>query len=288
MQHHNYNFKRLKPKVVADLVRLGNEKHDGGYILSKRQIGMTKVLLGLGINYDWTFEEDFRRENEECEIYCYDFSVGKKIYLKALVSSLFGLVSLSNYTKEIFNQRSPLSVLSKPFLILSTYMRFSSFFNSRKHNHFIQKGVSNVDYGSFVSVKKMFADIPMMDSCADNSFFIKMDIEQSEYDILEDVLIYSSKINGMVVEFHDLRHFWTDFSYLIDKITESFEVIHVHGNNCDGPIPGTTLPNFVEVTFMKKDLLTKDELEAINERSYPTELDRANVPFRPDVPVSFN
>jgi len=287
MRSHKYSFKNIKPKLVNDLVRVGNKKEDGGYILSKRQIELTKVLVGLGINYDWTFEEEFKTINEHTEIYCYDFSISESIYLKHFASAIINVVSINSYTKEIFNKRSPHTVFGKPFLELKTYFKFKSFFH-RKGNYFFQLGVSNMTYDQFITPKELFKNITSFDTLPDNSIYVKMDIEESEYDILEDLLEHSAKINGMAIEFHDLRHFWSDFTFLIEKIREQYEIIHIHGNNCCGYIPGTEVPNFIEMSVMKRSLMTREELDAINNNTYPlATLDLPNLPNKPDMKISF-
>ncbi len=68
-----YKLEQIKPIQLDDLVRCGN-KHDGGYVLSQRQIDKTKVLLSFGINADWTFEYDFSKRNPSVRIYAYDYS----------------------------------------------------------------------------------------------------------------------------------------------------------------------------------------------------------------------
>ena len=45
-------------KQATDLIRIGRD-YDGGYLVSKSDIEKTDELIGLGINDDWSFEEDF-------------------------------------------------------------------------------------------------------------------------------------------------------------------------------------------------------------------------------------
>ncbi len=287
MRSHKYTFKNIKPRKLADLVRIGNKKEDGGYILSERIVKHTKALIGLGINYDWTFEAEFKELNKETSIYCYDFSVSPFIYLKHFISSVINVISPSSYTKEVFNGRSPHTVLTRPAHELGTYFKFKSFFDPKKRNFFFQQGVSNAVYDQFISVKEVLQQVEGFAALPKNSVFVKMDIEASEYDILEDLLEHSDKINGMAIEFHDLRHFWSDFMLLMDKIKEHYEVVHIHGNNCCGYIPGTEIPNFIEMTVMKKDLMTAEEINTASDKSYPMELDRPNLAKRADMKISF-
>ena len=65
-------------KQATDLVRIGRD-YDGGYLVSKSDIQKTDTLIGLGINDDWSFEEDFLSENK-VSIYAYDASVSKNFF----------------------------------------------------------------------------------------------------------------------------------------------------------------------------------------------------------------
>ena len=47
-------------KSASDLVRIGRD-NDGGYLVSKSDIEKSDVLIGLGINDDWSFERDFKK-----------------------------------------------------------------------------------------------------------------------------------------------------------------------------------------------------------------------------------
>lgn len=289
MRSHKYSFKNILPKIITDLIRVGNKDTDGGYLISKRQVDKTKVLMGLGINYDWTFEENFKSLNNETKIYCFDFSVGPTVYLKSFISSVINVISVNSYTKEIFNKRSPHTVWQKPFSDISTYFGFKSFFRPEKGNYFFGLGISDVSSPPFITVDEMFGKVDSFASLPDDSVYIKMDIEESEYDILEDLLEHKSKINGFAIEFHDLKHFWKDFVYLVDKIKDDYEVIHVHGNNCCGHIPGTEVPNFIELSLIKRSLLSQEELNKVNNQSYPLAgIDKPNLPNKPDLKISFN
>jgi hypothetical protein len=134
----------------------------------------------------------------------------------------------------------------------------------------------------------MFGNIPGFADLQDDSVYIKMDIEGSEYDVLEDILVHSKKINGMVIEFHNLKQLWSEYLFLIEQIKKNFEIIHIHGNNCCGCISGTNVPLLVEVSFIKRTLLTEQELNSINNRAYPVAgLDKPNLSNKPDIAISF-
>lgn len=289
MRKHKYSFKTLVPKLAKDLMRVGNENRDGGYVISKRQVDATSVLMGLGVNYDWSFEDHFKRLNDRVDIYCFDFSVGESVYAKSAISSFINIISPNSYTKEVFNGRSPIPVLTKPFQDINTILSFRSFFKPEKRNFFIKKGISDVSSGVFITVAEMFQHVKEFEKLPENSVFVKMDIETSEYDVIEDLYEHRSKINGFAIEFHDIKHFWTDFNELVELLNREYEIIHIHGNNCCGHIPGTDIPNFVEVTFIKKAMLTEEERNSTNNQTYPLDsLDRPNLPSRKDLSISFD
>jgi len=288
MKFRKFHFEKFKPRLVNDLVRVGNKEKDGGYVISKRQIDKTKVLIGLGVNYDWSFEEEFKSLNNKVNIYCYDFSVGGTIFFKSIISSLMNIVSLNSYTKEIFNKRSPVSVFTKLLFNIKTYFKFNSFFKPEKGNFFFQKGISDFSSSIFITVSEMFNNVKSFKDLPENSVYIKMDIEESEYDVLEDMLEQSSKINGFSIEFHNLKHLWNDFNLLAEKLNKDFEIIHMHGNNSCSYIPGTGIPELIEVSYIKRNLISNEEINATNNRKYPLEgLDIPNLPNLPDLSIAF-
>ena len=71
---------------ASDLIRIGRE-NDGGYLVSRSDIDKSDVLIGLGINDDWSFEKDFKNLRA-VEVFAYDASISYKHFFKQLVKSL--------------------------------------------------------------------------------------------------------------------------------------------------------------------------------------------------------
>ena len=57
--------KILKPfhSDKSNLVRIGPKK-DGGYVIDKRVIEKSEVIITCGLNDDWEFERDFLNKTE--------------------------------------------------------------------------------------------------------------------------------------------------------------------------------------------------------------------------------
>ena len=78
------SFFAFEPAV--DLVRVGRD-YDGGYLVSQADIFRSDILLGLGINDDWSFETDFLALNN-VPVVAYDASVNERKFLKRFVQYL--------------------------------------------------------------------------------------------------------------------------------------------------------------------------------------------------------
>jgi hypothetical protein len=63
--------KLLKPIFETDLIRIGGN-NDGGYLIGKKSLINTKVLLSIGIANNWSFEKDFILKNKKADLVCYD------------------------------------------------------------------------------------------------------------------------------------------------------------------------------------------------------------------------
>jgi hypothetical protein len=85
-----------------------------------------------------------------------------------------------------------------------------------------------------------------------------MDIEGDEYICLPQLMPYLRKINGMVVEFHDLGMTWEKFEEILNEISSEFYAAHTHGNNFDRLIYKTNIPNVMEMTFINKKIVPEN------------------------------
>jgi hypothetical protein len=282
-----YSLKKYYPIKTNDLIRVGRNR-DGGYIINARIIKTTKLLIGLGISIDWSFEKDFKQKNKNLKIFAFDYSVSVKEFLKkAWLSSIhiFNNRAFSNKKKA----SDKLKIFLYPFLYLKIAFQFEIFFNRNKNNLFFKNGIDNFQHDIFITPAKMFSIVLSSEHIKPDSVFLKMDIENSEYNILSALLEYTDYINSMAIEFHELKKHWSIFESIMDELMQEYAVVHIHGNNFAGYITGTQIPECIEITITKKSLLTKEELAAVNTQKYPVKgLDYPCYNKLQDIQIGFN
>lgn len=275
------SLEKFRPRFLSDLTRLGRD-FDGGYVVNARAIPATSDLLSFGVSADWSFEADFLDRNPLARVFCFDYSVSKTVFRQKALDALnevcsfkFLLMFLSLNWRNI---RRRLSTLKHCWKI---YFEFASFF-SRRGVTFVQKGLSSESNDRFLTLPDVFRIISPADRIPDNSVFLKMDIEQSEYRVLRDLPEFRRYINGMVIEFHDLDILWSNFLELMNQLSADFEITHIHGNNYEALIPESATPKCLEVTLLKKHLIGPLDASA-EDVTYPIPgLDRPNDPSRRD------
>jgi hypothetical protein len=258
------NLSFIKPLFLKDLVRVGNA-NDGGYVINKRCIDQTKHLVGLGVNTDWSFEEDFYKRKKDIDVACFDFSVSAGKFLKNAVRSFY----------------KP----TESWFWLSTMFKFRKFFKGNRK--FYKKGITDYSNEWFIQFNEVFKTAGITQA-PENSVFLKIDIEQAEYRIMNQVLTYASQINGMVIEFHDIDLLWNKFEAIMSALSQDFVVTHVHGNNAGEPFPDADIPRSLEITIVKRDLISDSERAVNGKIQYPIRgLDAPNLPARPDFILNF-
>lgn len=248
-----------KPKHHGDLIRLGAE-HDGGYVVTETAVRGTGVLVGLGVERNWSFEEEFHRI-AGCAVHCYDHTVG---FDKFLRSAYF-------LAKAYIKGRAP---LDKEGIMLP--FRFRKFFSGPRKHYAEKVGAGNGDS----DLRKIFSRIP-----EGKTVFLKIDIEGWEYSTLSGILEYSPRITGLVVEFHHVSSLGYAAESGIRELSGCFDIVHVHVNNHD-PTDENGIPMTIEVTFENKSLRGEPSVES--SRDYPVEgIDSPNNPSLPDYLLEF-
>jgi len=214
----------LSFKSAIDLVRIGRD-HDGGYLISQIDIDNSDLLIGLGINDDWSFEEHFVAK-KDVEVFAYDGSISQKHFFNQFIKSL--------------------TRIDNPKLALHSFftlLRYRKFFSKKKVCHiekYIGLNSNNQDYCTLSYI---------LDSTKHENIFLKIDVEGSEYRFLDTLIFNQSRISGVVLELHDCDiHLETIKTFIKDF---ELKLVHIHANNYSPVRLDDQLPLVLELTFSK-------------------------------------
>jgi hypothetical protein len=250
------------PVACETLIRIGSP-NDGGYVVPLDAVKAAGALLSFGLAHNWTFEWDFKKHNSAAIVHCYDHTVSFRTVLA---------YSFGQLLRAIVRLNAP--HLRKAF----AWIDYPLFFRADKV-HFRQR-IWRDRQDNSVTVDDAFARLPKAIPT-----FVKVDIEGSEYRILDDLLRHSPDIVALAIEFHDVDIVTELFNSFIEKIKRDFYIVHIHGNNMGGLAP-FHFPIAPEVTFLNKRFLASTP--SLSGRKYPIpELDRPNYPSLPDFAFEF-
>jgi hypothetical protein len=117
-----------------------------------------------------------------------------------------------------------------------------------------------------------------------DNIFLKCDIEGSEYDILDNIIIHTKKFSGIVIEFHDIQENYklNEMANFVSKLDQ--KLVHVHINNYTYTQVGQNefIPSVVELTFT-----SSENIKLKKHITFPNSLDMPNCPEREDFTIIF-
>lgn len=243
----------FKPKFSYDLIRIGS-KHDGGYLIEKSSLKTAEFLLSFGISTNWQFEYEFINK-ANVDFLAFDGSVNKDFWEKE--------------KKQAINKLKKLSV-NKYLRYLYLKFSFNKFFSNNKLvAKFIGSGSNN-----FLS----FKDAILLSGVKKN-IFLKIDIEGSEYDILNEILEEQDKIIGLAIEFHYCNKNKNNIINFIKNFKN--ELVHIHVNNYEN-FGNNEIPDTLEITF------SKSPTNFGNFIGLPHLLDRPNRKKNEEIKITFD
>jgi len=253
----------LAPVLISDLVRLGNES-DGGYVLPKSVIQSADFLISMGINTDWSFDEDFLKQNPNIGIHAYDHTISAKKFKK-------------NIKKPLLRMLYGKSKLQDVLVHYRLYKRYVNFFSGNA-THFQERIHNRLDHEFDVTL-----DV-VMNRVKSSSIVLKVDIEGSEYRIIDDIVRDSKRIIAVIIEFHNTDPYRKLFLDSVSKLKNVFDLVHIHGNNYDS-LADDGLPEVLELTFVKSAI----EHNKGKRVQFPIpNLDYPNNPNKDDLNFSFH
>lgn len=254
--------KIFKPYRInkSNLVRIGPKK-DGGYVIDKRIINRSKVIITLGLNDDWDFEKDFLDYNSNSKVIAYDHTVNNEFWKKRFKKDLISFLLLKkiklNHIIDIFK-----------------FFSYLKFFKG-KNIHFIKKIVSKKKKSDQITVSEVLKNL--------KNILLKIDIEGDEYKVLDQINKNSKKINLLIVEFHNITKNLNKIKKFLNN--SDLKIIHVHANNYGG-IDKNGVPKVLEITLLNKKKF--DISEKKSNYTYPINgLDYSNLKRRKDIKLKF-
>ena len=205
--------KSFKFKQANDLIRVGKD-NDGGYLISKNDLLKSDFLLSLGICDDWSFEKHFLKINK-IPLHAYDASLDYNFLRNRNVSIIHKI-------KQIFP--------------------YKNFFKGK-----------NIHFRKFIGINNNKEGFYTLSSVLDNlefkAIFLKIDIEGSEYRVLDSIISNQNKLSGLVIEFHDCDINLSKIEWFIKNF--NLKLVHIHANNHGLVDLEKKMPLVLELTFSK-------------------------------------
>ena len=145
--------------------------------------------------------------------------------------------------EQFWENEKKLAIIKLKKLSFQKFLRY--FFIKRNFiNFFIIKLISKFIYnnsGKFITFNEALSF-----STVNNDLFFKIDIEGSEYDILEDILANQKKLVGLAIEFHQCNKYLNVIKSFVSRF--KLELVHIHANNYDD-LTSFSIPESIETTF---------------------------------------
>lgn len=237
--------KAWKPVDVASLERIGPAA-DGGYVVSPMAVGQSDILLSMGLNDDWRFEEAFQQASG-ASVICYDGSVGRRFW------QLYAV-------KKVLRLR-PLQALH--------YRAYRRFFGSGKAEH--RQLMIGYDGKGSVSLSTILRDV------RSDRIFLKVDIEGWEYRILDQIVEHRDRFTGIVMELHDVDLHRDRIDRFVQRMT-GFTIVYLTPNNFAGvDVDGD--PIVIEISLMS-DTHVERNGDAVDIPHVRNTADRENIALR--------
>lgn len=240
----------FKPKNSYELIRVGSQ-NDGGYLVEKNSLQKSDYLIGVGINDDWSFEKNFGK----------DFiGIDNQISLKFLVKIFFLKLLFIIYNFDLSGTLTSFIKIFKYLSLRKKFIRatFTNFDDNAQH----------INLNSLINkfCKK------------DQNIFLKLDIEGSEYRVLNDILKLQNRFEGLVIEVHDIDLHIDKLIHFIENL--NLTLVHVHANNYGG-VDLNGDPIVLELTFSKNPIIKSKSI------SLPNKEDMPNNKLAPELKLKF-
>ena len=232
-------------------------------MVSERSINTTRRLISFGNGFNVDFEYDFSSRKR--------FAIDLEIY-----DGSMRIISFKHLNKTVFRSlkfRSPFP-LAEYFIFLAkcAHLKFHQ-------SKFVKLFLSAEQSNGAISLSKVLENYEDL-----QTIFLKMDIEGSEYDCLDEIVGHANMFSGVVIEFHNLDSHYDKFAEFIENMKiRGFNLDHIHATNYSGLTP-MGIPNIIEVSL--SPLCLNDTYELVHRLPSPN-LDSPSSRVRTDYEISF-
>ncbi len=208
----------IQPVRIEPKLRLGRE-YDGGYVLSEKLLKESDLLISLGINNEWSFESDFFKKKDNSTLLMFDDQFGSKaIYLNVLKGFIASFYRIGN--SQVRNSlKNNLKLLNSWFDFIKSNPFRVKYLKARIGRNIENNEISLGDIILKFGIKNK------------QNVLLKIDIEGSEYEIIEEIVENNQYFSGIIIEFHDLHSRPQLFIEMIGLLKSKFAIEHVHFNN---------------------------------------------------------
>ena len=204
-----YNI--LKPIRNKNLIRLGR-KADGGYVVDKEIVHNTNFLITFDLGPVGLLN-NYIKHNPNIKIFMYDYTVSSFPYVKEIWKYLRRFLTFRAKLKDVLDR--------------VTYLKnYLNFLKLKEVNFYPEKITFPIKEKIDTDIDKVFSRLPV-----DAKVVLKSDIEGSEFDVIDGILKYHSKIKMIIFEFHWMNKNEKIFLESLSKLKNKFNIIHIHGNN---------------------------------------------------------
>jgi len=235
----NCNFLSATKLDLNHIIRIGSIR-DGGYYVTKRLVEDSDFLISAGISYNVEFEKDFKEINPACKIILIDGSFNLLTYL---LRPFYWFFFKRSYVKNIGGLVD--------MIILKSQTKFIKKFIG------IENGITLTQiFNTYIKNEK--------------NGYLKFDIEGSEYNLLDEVLLFKEKIIGLSIEFHDVTNHITEVNGFINKL--EMDMIGFNINEIGG-LSDNEIPNTIELSFADKKYTNPSNYDNVCGKVFSNEFD---------------
>ena len=192
----------------------------------------------------------------------YDHTVNKKFWIE-------------RFKKDILHFFLFKKIRLRKIISIFKYYDYINFFKNKNKHYELKISNENIK-NKEITINEILKD--------HDNLILKIDIEGDEYNILNQILKNSKKINALLIEFHDIQK----NMHLIKKFIEQsnkLKLVHIHANNYQC-IDKDIDPSVIELTFTNIEKIRFEQI--ITKKKYPIEnLDYKNSHRKDDYTLKF-